>query len=214
MTVLVKFHIEIRFSIELHGNSKLSMTSCPSSSDAVHISQTRGPCVATSGKISLVSYLVLFESIIVWIVIGMLHLIFTWQDSHSACVFQRGPCLATSSSNPIWLFFNLWMYGLLYRLSVWHQSAHKMAAEIVVAKITAMTLYTQSDDTHEVATAGKRLTASIGMLHLIFTGQGSHSAWSTCTSSTDSLPPLSHWLPAKKKKNEITLMITIKWITK
>ena len=32
MTVLVKFQIEIRFSIELHGNSKLSMTSCPPSS--------------------------------------------------------------------------------------------------------------------------------------------------------------------------------------
>ena len=31
-TVLVKFQIKIRFSIELHGNSKLSMTSCPSSS--------------------------------------------------------------------------------------------------------------------------------------------------------------------------------------
>ena len=29
MTVLVKFQIEISFSIELHGNSKLSMTSCP-----------------------------------------------------------------------------------------------------------------------------------------------------------------------------------------
>ena len=29
MTVLVKFQIEIRFSIELYGNSKLSMTSCP-----------------------------------------------------------------------------------------------------------------------------------------------------------------------------------------
>ena len=32
MTVLVKFQMEIRFSIELHGNSKLSMTSCPPSS--------------------------------------------------------------------------------------------------------------------------------------------------------------------------------------
>ena len=32
MTVLVKFQIKIRFSIELHGNSKLSMTSCPPSS--------------------------------------------------------------------------------------------------------------------------------------------------------------------------------------
>ena len=32
MTVLVKFQIEIRFSIELHGNSKLSLTSCPPSS--------------------------------------------------------------------------------------------------------------------------------------------------------------------------------------
>ena len=33
MTVLVKFQMEIRFSIELHGNSKLSMTSCPPSSE-------------------------------------------------------------------------------------------------------------------------------------------------------------------------------------
>ena len=32
MTVLMKFQIKIRFSIELHGNSKLSMTSCPPSS--------------------------------------------------------------------------------------------------------------------------------------------------------------------------------------
>ena len=32
MTVLVKFHIETRFFIELHGNSKLSMISCPPSS--------------------------------------------------------------------------------------------------------------------------------------------------------------------------------------
>ena len=32
ITVLVKFQIEITFSIELHGNSKLSMTSCPPSS--------------------------------------------------------------------------------------------------------------------------------------------------------------------------------------
>ena len=32
MTVLVKLQIEIRFSIELYGNSKLSMTSCPPSS--------------------------------------------------------------------------------------------------------------------------------------------------------------------------------------
>ena len=31
MTVLVKFQIKNRFSIELHGNSKLSMTSCPPS---------------------------------------------------------------------------------------------------------------------------------------------------------------------------------------
>ena len=28
----MKFQIEIRFSVELHGNSKLSMTSCPPSS--------------------------------------------------------------------------------------------------------------------------------------------------------------------------------------
>ena len=35
MTVLVKFQIEIRFSIELHGNSKLSMTSCPPSSEKI-----------------------------------------------------------------------------------------------------------------------------------------------------------------------------------
>ena len=35
MTILVKFQIEIRFSIELHGNSKLSMTSCPPSSGFV-----------------------------------------------------------------------------------------------------------------------------------------------------------------------------------
>ena len=35
MTVLVKFQIKIRFSIELHGNSKLSMTSCPPSSGYV-----------------------------------------------------------------------------------------------------------------------------------------------------------------------------------
>ena len=33
MTVAEKFQIKIRFSIELHGNSKLSMTSCPPSSD-------------------------------------------------------------------------------------------------------------------------------------------------------------------------------------
>ena len=33
MTVLVKFQIEIRFSIELHGYSKLSMMSYPPSSD-------------------------------------------------------------------------------------------------------------------------------------------------------------------------------------
>ena len=39
MTVLVKFQIEIRFSIELHGNSNLSMTSCPPSS---------GPIVGTA----------------------------------------------------------------------------------------------------------------------------------------------------------------------
>ena len=32
MTVLLKFQIEISFSIELHGNSKLLMTSCPPSS--------------------------------------------------------------------------------------------------------------------------------------------------------------------------------------
>ena len=32
MTVFVTFQIEIRFSTELHGNSKLSMTSCPPSS--------------------------------------------------------------------------------------------------------------------------------------------------------------------------------------
>ena len=32
MTVLLKFQMEIRFSIELHGNSKLSMTTCPPSS--------------------------------------------------------------------------------------------------------------------------------------------------------------------------------------
>ena len=32
MTVLLKFQIEIRFFIELHGNSKLSMTSCPTTS--------------------------------------------------------------------------------------------------------------------------------------------------------------------------------------
>ena len=32
MTVLVKIQIRIRFFIELHGNSKLSMTSCPPSS--------------------------------------------------------------------------------------------------------------------------------------------------------------------------------------
>ena len=36
MTVLVKFQIEIRFSIELHENSKLSMTSCPPSSGKYH----------------------------------------------------------------------------------------------------------------------------------------------------------------------------------
>ena len=35
MTVLVKFQIEIRFFIEMYGNSKLSMTSCPPSSDRV-----------------------------------------------------------------------------------------------------------------------------------------------------------------------------------
>ena len=33
ITVIVKFQIEIRFFIELHGNSNLSMTSCPPSSD-------------------------------------------------------------------------------------------------------------------------------------------------------------------------------------
>ena len=35
MTVLVKFQIEIRFSLNLHGNTKLSMTSNPPSSAAV-----------------------------------------------------------------------------------------------------------------------------------------------------------------------------------
>ena len=35
MTVSVKFQMEIRFSIELHGNSKLSMTSCPPSDSSL-----------------------------------------------------------------------------------------------------------------------------------------------------------------------------------
>ena len=37
MPVLVKFHVEIRFSIEFIGNSKLLMTSCPPSSASCYL---------------------------------------------------------------------------------------------------------------------------------------------------------------------------------
>ena len=48
----MKFQIKIRFSIELRGNSKLSMTSCPPSSDS-HVLQSARP-----RAVALASYIV------------------------------------------------------------------------------------------------------------------------------------------------------------
>ena len=41
MIVIVKFHIEMQIFIELHGNSKMLMTSYPSSSDSNFESQSK-----------------------------------------------------------------------------------------------------------------------------------------------------------------------------